>query len=239
MRNILIYISISFCLFGCATIEPISTEQYNKINRIGIISVVGEKIELDHFGPTIFNIDNSKLEINFNVDQYIVETIKNEIGKSTPFKFVATEYDYNEVAKVNEAYRGFTNAYEALSTIKEELREIITKHSLDALVLVMKKQTASSTLQHVDGVGILEKSIVLYRECHAYMFGLAFLIDGLSIEPMSHFGIYKHTKIDKEYCPEGLSNFTDNQVQFISNWTKTELQNEVHEGLTSMGIIKE
>lgn len=236
MKNMCATIFFIFCLVGCATVKPIPQEQFNKIKRIGIISVMGEKINLDHFGPTILNIESKKLEINFNTDQYIVKTFKQEIAQNTSIEIVDVEFDYNRVEKVNKAYKGFTNAYEAVNTIKEELREIVKKNSLDALVLVMKKQTPDLNLNNVDGAGFFEKDIVLYRECQAYMFAIAILIDGESVEPISNFGYYKHGKIEKEDCPKGLATFSTYQVDSISKWMANVIQDGTHDGLTLMGI---
>ena len=91
-------------LTGCTTLSnSIKQEDLSRIDKIGIVSLVDDKIAYNYVGITIFNNENNLYPIdNWQLDQAIAETIEKTINESstipttvvtTKGEWLATLYD--------------------------------------------------------------------------------------------------------------------------------------------------
>jgi hypothetical protein len=226
-------------LCSCAPIKPITSDQYDRIKNIGVVSLVGTKLQINYIGPTIFNDSQNELDIDWSINKYISDTIKQELDNSTKFHFVDVNYRQEDLDKVHEAHKGLTGSYQNISPIKEDLRKIIKEYSLDALFLVVRMQTSDSNLYYVDGFGVLERNILIYKECYSHLFALVLLVDNVNIEPVTHFSIYKYRKLDSSCCPGSKATLNKEQYTLVIDWVKTEILKNIPNGLVLMGLKRQ
>lgn len=236
MRSVIVSIALLLVL-GCAKATPVSQEHRNKLKRIGIISLLGDKIKVSYFGLTVFNQEEKFLDIGFNPDKFFIKEIGNEIIDNTNINVVDISYDANMLMKVYNSHEGFKGNYYDLSLIKEELKSIIQKHSIDAIILVINSRTPSSTLHYSKGFGILKDSIVIYKECLSHIFAWALFIDGNTIETLTHFVFYQTAKLDSEYCPDKNLDIPVDLMENISRWFIDESKKGIKKGLKEIGLI--
>ncbi len=233
-----IKIVLLLCIFimGCAKTGPIPRDQVEGIKKIGIISLLGNEIKFRYFGPTIIDTFSSFLDLGFELDQMVVKEIGDQISMNTNISVIDVPYESSKLEKVYEAHKGIDGDYESVGPIKEELSDIVQEHSLDAIVLVIKIQTPDSNFHHVKGFGVLAQNILVYKACHSHMYAWALIIDGKTLETLTHFSFFETFKLANEYCPDENYNFTSKQKNYISSWFKDESKKAINNGMKEIGL---
>jgi tRNA A37 threonylcarbamoyladenosine biosynthesis protein TsaE len=71
------------------------------------------------------------------------------------------------------------------------------------------------------------------------LFAWALLVDNVKVEPITHFSMYKHQKLDSLYCPGNKESLERKQFAPIVEWAKTEIQKDISIGLVSIGLKRQ
>ena len=104
-------ISISLIFFGCSAsalhtirktnsnIYPVTQDNLSKVNRIAILSMLGDKIELKHLGTTVFNNKLFYQNVEWKVDRFIKEIVENEIVDQTKYQLIDFGFNKDNLSK--------------------------------------------------------------------------------------------------------------------------------------------
>jgi hypothetical protein len=211
---------------GCAKTQPINLKQLPNIEKVGVISVLGNTVEYQYLGTTVFNQVQKPIDLGFDIDKLMKSEIEKKLTKHSELNIVDIQYDFAKLSSINEA-----KTYHDLSLIKNELYEIGQTYSLDAILLIRKGRgrVGNAALGNYDeyGFGIFKRNFIAYDDTFAHMFAFGLLIDAKTIEPINHFSIKKYQQLEPQFSPSDDHHFSEKQIKFISNWFITELKQAI------------
>lgn len=143
MRKGVIILFLLFLVISLVSCGPkrIPKENLDKMNRVAVLSLTGDKIEFIQIGTTVFNnVKKYHLVKEWMIDDYIEGLIKNELAKNQQFKVCNVEFDRE---KMNDTYKVATRLHgeHNIKKVKEYLQELASSNKLDTLFLVAYEGT--------------------------------------------------------------------------------------------------
>lgn len=190
MKNILWLSAIAIFLVGCASTKPIQDDQRSKIRRVGVVSLIGEEFRFTKVGLTLFNSDEFAKNISaWQLDKLAVQTATEVLKDADPpIRYVALPVDRT---LVNKLYRqeGEFGSYVNLKRIKDDLKAMLDKHPVDALIVIHNEQV----LDPIQGTAILLYGPGLYYRglpsaepfVKPHLFFRIVVLDGKTLKPLS------------------------------------------------------
>ena len=218
---------------GCSAVKPIPVEKISAINRIGVLSLLENKIRMQYVGLTVFNNFTEEIPVNeWGIDKYVIETFRDKINKGSQMKFISFNYEYEPFMK---AYRtGFSS-----KDVSKELAEIAQVNSLDALVFVKRSifQDPVTHDKHVSGYGIFQRSIAVVKRSALYLVAQATMYEVKTMEIIGEFSIYNNKKIDNDYFAKYFSGLPKEKKDYVESWIKQSLRERIQLGLMRLNVI--
>jgi hypothetical protein len=221
----LILLLITGCISAGLT-SAVSKEKLNTIKRVGIVSLLGDDIEL-HEHPALFLQNSRSFSVeSWKIDEYVQDIIAKEISTNPKFTVVKLAYDRNRLIKLNLKERQHYNMMiDQLSTITKENR-------LDAIIVIdYIGNPEYQSLPLYLAKGELTKNISWKVASHIYVF------DGASLEKIgrSWFLHRYDQELDESYWPPSISNV--DKLRFLENMFKRVLKEELIIKIKDLGFI--
>lgn len=225
----ILYILISLQITGCISAgltSAVSKEKLNTIKRVGVVSILGDDIEL-HENLAFFQQNSRSFSVaSWNIDEYVQDIIAKEISTNPKFTVVKIAYDRNRLIKLNLKERQHYNMMiDQLSTITKENR-------LDAIIVIFyignpEFQILPLYLYKDE----LTKTVSWKVASHIYVF------DGASLEKIGRSWFeHKFDKdIDESYWPPTVDNV--DKLRFLENMFKRVLKEELLIKIKALGFI--
>lgn len=226
----ILYVIISLLIIGCISAglsSAVSKEKLNTIKRVGIISLLGDDIEL-HEHPGLFRESSRSFSVkSWEIDEYVQDIIAKEISTNPKYTVVKLAYDRNRLIKLNLSERQHYNMMmDQLSTITKENR-------LDAIIVIYyighpKYQILPLYLAK----GELTNNVSWKVSSHIYVF------DGVSLEKIgSSWFLHRFDQeLDESYWPPSISNV--DKLRFLENMFKKVLKDELFIKIKALGFIE-
>ncbi|HET7832900.1 MAG TPA: hypothetical protein VFK88_08065 [Gallionella sp.] len=220
MKNVLWFFALAVVLTGCASTTPIQDEERSKLKKVGIVSLIGEEFRFTKVGLTLFNNDEfsknvSGWQLDKMVVQSAVETLKNA---EPPMRPVVLPVDHSLLGKLYRQ-KGEFGSYVNVNRIEDDLRALVKKHPVDALVLIHSEQVQDpiqGTCIYLYGSGLYYRSLPFDEPyIKPYSFLRIVVLDGKTLKPLSQKlvnGISKdYGKMQMSWEDDIKHNFTDKQ----------------------------
>jgi hypothetical protein len=219
---------LTFVPFGCA-IKPIPVEKLNTIKRIGVVSILEDKLKMQYGGIIVFDKFTEEVPVEgWNIDKFIT----NEFKKY----FIKIGMNFIELENEKKTFLKFQNNWFGIEDIKDELSRVTQINSLDALILVRRESFEDPVIysHDVNGYGIFRGGnfgSALYFVVRVDMF------DTKLMESLGSLLIYDSEEIDNSYFTKDISKLSKAQKDFIESWFKNTIQIGVKNVLDTLGII--
>jgi hypothetical protein len=206
--------------------SAVSKEKLNTIKRVGIVSLLGDDIEL-HEHPGLFQESSRSFSVkSWEIDEYVQDIIAKEISTNPKFTVVKLAYDRNRLIKLHLNERqNYNIMIDQLSTITKENR-------LDAIIAIYyighpKYQSLPLYLAK----GELTNNVSWKVASGIYVF------DGASLEKIggSWFLHRFDQELDESYWPSSISNV--DKLRFLENMFKRVLKEELLIKIEALGFI--
>lgn len=237
MKYIIIIFTTLLVLQGCASIK-IQPQQLERIQRIGAISLLGDKIEMLLVGTTVFNNKHYYREIGQGVDQKMRNLIREKIIHK--MNYVDFDYDKDIIAQ-GYKYKdgtGFGRGFD-IELIKPYLKDISKKYDLDALILVTRRR--SGNRYGFDGIGynLFTRSFFSKRVATIFTFQATYSIINLkTFESFARGGAYCTKDIPHEYWVDENSDMGIEKKEYIQNLMNIYMRRNVDIGLGEIGLVE-
>ncbi|MGD9364561.1 MAG: hypothetical protein PVH87_02615 [Desulfobacteraceae bacterium] len=234
MKVRIVFPVIFLLLFGCAGVKPIPQETLNEIKRIGAISILENNLKIRYVGLTVFNNFDVEAPVSeWKIDDYVVETLKEEIENNTTWTYQVIEYEKDPLLFIYE--KG--NHKEQIET---ELAAISKKNELDAIIFVKREWFQDPILhdQNVHGYGIYQRNVIFGKMSAMYLVAHVTIYETTGMTPLCEFYLIDDQKIENEYFTKDFNNLTEKQVKEIETWIKNAIKKELVEELAKHGILK-
>lgn len=243
MKKFVWLITLSIMLAGCAS-APLQKDQRAKIRDVGVISLVGEEFRFTKIGFTVFNNDeftknNASWQLDRQIEQNVIETLKNA---NPPIQTVAPVVDHKSLYKL---YRkeGF-GSYVSLDRIESDLKELLNKQPMDALILVHNAQVQDPILGtsiYLYGPGLYYRTLPFvdpFVKPHAFLHVI--ILDGKTLQPLSQRyiqGVSKdYGKMQLSWDDELKNNLSEKQWAKFQADIEQLVRDNVKSSLLEMGL---
>ena len=219
MRKGVIILFLLFLVISLVSCGPkrIPKENLDKMNRVAVLSLTGDKIEFIQIGTTVFNnVKKYHLVKEWMIDDYIEGLIKNELAKNQQFKVCNVEFDRE---KMNDTYKVATRLHgeHNIKKVKEYLQELASSNKLDTLFLVAYESTELENPRRiVQGYTLYNRSLFGRKLItQIYLTLVIEVVDLRTTESVVRRYVFTKKDIDNSYWQEEIKDLTEDQVLFI------------------------
>lgn len=163
LKRIASIFSIVVVLAGCTlAATPLNNDQINKIEKIGIVSFVGNDFSYANLGFTVFSNSENLVEQEYiDFDEEVTRVLKSTIEKklNNPKKIDVVDVEFDKPAllasyKENGKYKKFQ-----IELVADELAKIAKEHKLNYLLVVTRGYNAiENGAGFMGGIGISRTS---------------------------------------------------------------------------------
>lgn len=154
-----VLIGLLVLLTGCATAK-LPPDTVSRIKKVGVMSLTAHELHRGYTGITVFGNEREKQDISaWKVDDEYELQMQSALSKLGLFETVRVPYERKEfytVYDINGPWDAPAFRKEWVN-IEDRLKEFARKHSLDAVVVVIWRETddfVASSNQRVRGAGL-------------------------------------------------------------------------------------
>jgi hypothetical protein len=174
---------IVFAVVGCAP-APLKPEDIAHINRVGVVSLVGNRLVRQHvdlaFSAGIDRIDISNWGIDQHVEEIAIRTIETQ-GKMSAVSLAADRPDLFNIygpRALSEA-----GSYPNLKRVRDELVAIGAREHIDAFVLVVEQSPKGfPQREQIQGLSFFSRSDpFLAGDVRLFLLADVWVVDARSI----------------------------------------------------------
>lgn len=219
MRKGLLILFLMFLVASLVACGPkrIPKENLEKMNRVAVLSLMGDRIEFIQIGTTVFNnVKKYHLVKEWMIDDYIEGLIKDELAKNQQFKISNVEFDRE---KMNDTYKVATRLHgdHNIGKVKEYLQELASSNKVDTLFLVAhESMDLENPDRTVQGYTLYNRSLFGKKiTTKIYLTLLVEVVDLRTTESVVRRYIFTKKDIDNSYWQEEIKDLTEDQVLFI------------------------
>ncbi|MFL0802029.1 MAG: hypothetical protein K6L80_16400 [Agarilytica sp.] len=160
MKKVFIYIFVVIVLGGCTYAAiPIKNETLAKIDKVGIVSIIGNEFTYGYMGVTVFNNkvtleEQELIDFDEKVEEILKTSIKTKlVNNPNPITVVDLNFDKEELIgsyKVDGKYKSFD-----INLIANKLTVLANQHGLKYLIVVTRGYNAlANGAGSTGGIGI-------------------------------------------------------------------------------------
>lgn len=213
---ILFLVFLVISLFNCGP-KRIPKENLDAMNRVAVLSLMGDKIEFIQIGTTVFNnVQKYHLVKDWMIDNYIEDLIKNELAKNQRLKICDVEFDRE---KMNATYKVATRLHgeHNINKVKGYLQELASSNKLDILFLVAyESRELENPRRMVKGYTLYNRSLFGKKlTTQVYLTFVIEVVDLRTIKSIASRYMFTQRYIDNSYWQEEIKDLTDDQVLYI------------------------
>lgn len=237
-------VAVSVWFAGCATLT-IQPEQLGTIQRIGVISLVGNELCTRYVGTTVFTSKRAVSDVtDWNLDENIQQIIKEAITSDSQFTYVDLNIDSNTVMKIYGSEKaGCTKVGDDINYIKEEIADIKVRYGVDTIILVVESWATSDYITGRSGLlygyGLHQSSFLGITDTITHIFARVIVVDTNNFETLAEGLIHKYEEVDNEYWNLDFKKIPLEKRQFIERSIKRQVQTELIRILKKMHLIRE
>ncbi len=239
MKKLLCLISILYALQGCCiTPSPVSVQDLQRVNRIGVISLIGDKVGMKLAGTTAFTNKNYYRKIEgLNIDEQIRKTVKNRLGND--FEFVDFTYDITRAAQIYPYKDGSgLGTGRNIDKIESYLHEISREYNIDTLILITRRNSDNAWSVNTSGLNIFTHFFLGKQVDTQFTYQAKYIVFDLkTMKSLSSTGIYCIRSIPGEYWLRKSSSFQADQKSFIQDLIINFVEENTELGLAKLGLI--
>jgi hypothetical protein len=229
---------VFFLVCACApmTIKP---DQLREINKVGVISLIGDKIHLKHVGTTIFtNSDTYQQVEGWEIDKFVVDLVKKRLATKSTLECVGLPdeiYGLDKMRKLKENTAYYDSDLEAA---KNEFRTIANRHGIDTFIVVTKYQfDVTGSGLFVSGYSLYKRSFLLLKEAKILISAQLKVMDAKSIELLATRPLVSWQKVDSDYWKESIASLSGTELSYLESAIKNMLEEKVVSVIDKTGIL--
>jgi hypothetical protein len=239
MHRALLLILVALLIPGCASLQPIDRERLNAMERIGVISLLGDEMQIKKVGTTVFNnVEKYEQVGDWKIDEFVKGVVRDEIITNGRLTYVELAGDQQELRqKYFERERADKIANP--DSVKNELKQIADAASVDTLVLVVRMATGdpfSDTNQYVYGYGLYHRSFFMYDQTGVFGRALIVVKDAKTMEELRKRGVPSKRVVDDSYWTLEFAQLPLEKRQYIENTIKDEMKASLKIQLNRLGL---
>jgi hypothetical protein len=256
MKKLFLILLISLIFYGCSTsalhtirktsgnVYPVTQESISKVNRIAVLSMLGDKIELKHLGTTVFNNKLIYQSVEWKVDHFLKEIIENEIVSQTKYQIVNLIFDKEKLSKKEkentyDSENGLPYVNFDFKDIEGYLREVSGASHFDTLILVTRGITEiPGTPQYVEGYSYFTRSFLSALQAQPELFVVLNiqLVDMKSIQEIASGGIIAIKKLSEDSVKKDFGELSIQEQNYLEKILKDVLKDKIESALLDLRL---
>lgn len=186
-KFILCFVS-ALLLYSCAIVpRTVPPEKLTSIKNVGVISLMGDELNLTHIGFTVFgNSDSSHSIEDWGIDQHVASVIGDTLRKNGSYAVKEVNYDYSALAKV---YTDKVYSPLNFKLIENELRALAQSHAIDTFLVITERRLEDPIGKrsvYYEGMGLYSMGIgeTLVKVAPYIWYSLT-VVDGKTAQPIA------------------------------------------------------
>jgi hypothetical protein len=210
--------------------SAVPKEKLHTMKRLGIISFLGDDIELREINFLHHNIKSFSVE-SWKIDEYVQEAISKEITVQPGLTVVKVNYDHKHLQNLNFAQSKYARGSRNLqASVVDQISAIAKENHLDIVIVISYLGQPENPILPL---GIL-KSVNGVRW---WITSDMNVFDGYSLENIGRtwFSTPWETEIDKSYWLPSISSI--DKLRYLENIFKNALKEELIIKLKYLGFI--
>src|SRR5258706_8166134 len=185
--------ALALVVAGCALLpEHIDKATLAKLKRIAVVSLTADEFNRQYTGLTVFGNELEKDDISaWKVDDAYEARLREILSTFGRFEVVRIPYDRKDLAAMDYIGGGMSSPAwpkPAWPVLQEKLKNLARTHSVDGLVVVLKRWTPdilASTNQRFGGTGSYARGIGSSTGVSVlHVISWVVLMDGATGEPL-------------------------------------------------------
>jgi hypothetical protein len=228
-------------LFGCGHVAwKIKSENLQKIGKVGIISIVQEKIVLKKVGITAFNNLEREADVSWGINSFITENITNQLKANSNINFVILQYPPVEFVNFYSSTTKYPYFDYDLNNIRDKLVSIAEQNSIDNILLIstsISSDIIGQTNQIIHGQGLYLRSLGPYKDVRLYVLAKMQLIDAKTIKPLAQRLLFTREKVQQFVWKERYSDYSDSERTSLERGIKEVYKIKLSELLKKIGMV--
>ncbi len=245
MKKVLWFAVIAIFLAGCTSTKPVQDDKRTNFRKVGVISLIGDEFRFTKVGITLFNNDEFTRNVaGWQLDKLAVQSAMEALRNAEPP--VQPEILPIDHTLANKLYRqkGEFGSYADVNRIGDELKALLKKHPVDALILIHNDQVRDpiqGTCISLYGSGLYYRSLPFeepFIKPHAFL--RIVVLDGKTLKTLSQKPVkcvsksYGTTQLSWE--SEIKSNLSDRQWNKLQTEIKHLIKANVTSALEEIGL---
>jgi hypothetical protein len=199
-----VLVGLLVLLTGCATTR-LTPDTVSRINKVGVMSLTAHEFHRGYTGLTVFGNEREKQDISaWKVDDEYELQMQNALSKLGLFETVRVPYERKEfypVYNINGPWDAPAFRKDWVN-IEGQLKEFARKHSLDAVVVVIWRETddfLASSNQRIRGAGFYARGVGdVTAVSVVHLLSSVAVIDGQTGKPSAVVGLTFTKKISPD-----------------------------------------
>jgi len=144
------------CAVVASCVGPLTKEQTSRIHTVGVLSLLGDRMTLNHVG--LWEGKNDKVPVNETQFDMIAENTVIECAKSVDPTLAFKKIAIPKQPLIDKLYGGLAALYNlTLSEIRPDLSEWVRQNPVDAIVIIReinREVPARGPSQYFAGLGL-------------------------------------------------------------------------------------
>ena len=237
-----LFIASFIFVMGCAGAVPktVTYDNLNKMQNVSCISLIGENVQVKGVGTTVFTNKTGEVHVNWKIDKYLEDLVRDRINKTGRMKYVDIDYSYAQFKKVYNYTKVPFSDFDAfdVSGIQNELSTLAKQYDLDSIIIIIRdSHETPNTSQYVSGCSIFRHSFLgVNVATKIYFSGNMSLIDLTSMSKVAALPLWTHSDLGGITWKDNLNAYSENDLQKIENTLKSKLNELLPMMLSKMGV---
>lgn len=248
MKRMWLVLAMAVFLSGCA-IHQIDDQKLALINRVGVISLLGDRACLSSMGTVLGSWEYHTASVeSWDIDRHIEGLVEQEIRQGTRFRFVPVsnrDVDFFRLYLDKElcaiAAKFFDYPKYDLALIADPISKIMAAQKLDALVLVLAAPTETDVITSrsntIVNYGLHHNSFIGLRQTITYASIRMIVVGRDEAEELSQVSLIDWENMDNDYWEKGFENLSTEELKVIEASIKEALKTNIQNGLRKTGLM--
>lgn len=227
--------------FGCGHIaSEIKPETRQSLGKIGVVSIVQERVVLKKVGTTVFNNAESEADVDWKLNDFILQNISTELTTRSSINFIVPSYSPLELGQFYLSTTAVPYFDYDLNNIKDKLTYLSRQHAVDSILLIstsINSDIVGSTNQKVHGQGLYLRTLGPYESLRIYVLAKMQLIDAKTMTPIAQRLLFTREEAEKITWKASYSDYTISEKAEIGRRIKALFRTKLIEQMTKIGLI--
>ena len=163
MHKLIRIIIVSLIVQGCAS-SPKASNNPTDVKRVGVISVLGNSVEVSYVGVTAFGNKFDSIDItDMKLDEFYQRKLEDHIADTGMYEVVHIEYNHDLWADTIDSFDDLSfwkkMAFSDLKTIQPLLAKAGQEYELDAIFILSPLSAYTGTRIEPTGISVYKGGI--------------------------------------------------------------------------------